>query len=189
MRRSLTPSTALTATGAAVSVLLLSACTTASDAPPGQPTISTISTIDTSTGSLSTGDGTVSAAEPHDDLEVTLGAVPSWDLAAQAEAGVAASTAVGAYVSGGTEEAWWARVAPLLSPVAQRAYAGTDPANVPGRQVEGASAAATDAGSAYLARVVVPTDAGDYEVLLSRTGAGAPWLVERFRVPEQEPRP
>jgi hypothetical protein len=59
----------------------------------------------------------------------------------------------------------------------QEAYAGTDPANVSGRQVAGPPAFAADPGSAYLARVVVPTDAGDYEVLLSRTGAGAPWLV------------
>jgi len=93
-------------------------------------------------------------------------------------------SAVTAYLSGDAEEAWWFEVAPLLSPVAQQAYAGTDPANVPGRVVSGPPTVTDAAGSAYLAEVVVPTDAGDYGVLLSRAAAGDPWLVERFRVPE-----
>ena len=166
-----------------MSALLLSGCAAAPGATPAPP-ITNVPTV-----SWPTGDGTVVDAEPHDDIEVPLEAVPSWDLTAQAEAGLAATTAVAAYVSGGTDDVWWTTVAPLLSPVAQQAYADTDPANIPGRQVEGPPAVALGSGSAHLARVVVPTDAGDYEVLLSRTGATASWLVERFHLPEQEPRP
>ena len=87
-----------------------------------------------------------------------------------------------AFVSDSDDAVWWTTVSPLLSPTAQQAYVATDPAEVPGSTVLG-SPVLLEAGSAYLARVLVPTDAGDYEVLLSRTEAGAPWLVERFGLP------
>ena len=38
--------------------------------------------------------------------------------------------------------------------------------------------AVQDGPSAYVATVVVGTDAGDYAVTLTRTAAGAPWLVQ-----------
>ena len=122
----------------------------------------------------------------HDDIRVTPGPVPTWDEAAIAAAGSSAEDAVVAFVSDSDDAVWWTTVSPLLSPTAQQAYVGTDPAEVPGSTVLG-SAVVLDAGSAYLARVLVPTDAGDYEVLLSRTDAGAPWLVERFGLPAAVP--
>jgi hypothetical protein len=74
---------------------------------------------------------------------------------------------------------WWAELAPLLSPAAALAYEGTDPAEVPARLVTG-PAWAGDSPSSFLATVFVPTDAGDYAVLMVREGSGAPWLVERI---------
>ena len=79
-------------------------------------------------------------------------------------------------------DSWWADLEPALSAQAAADYAGTDPAAVPARAVTG-TAVLVDDSSAYLASVEVPTDAGAYEVLLSRAGAGAPWLVERLTPP------
>ncbi len=81
---------------------------------------------------------------------------------------------------------WWAELSPLLSPAAAEAYAGTDPVEVPAREVTG-PARTGDSPSAFLATVFVPTDAGEYAVLLVREGGGAPWLVERItQVPASE---
>ncbi|MFW3170911.1 hypothetical protein [Geodermatophilus sp. CPCC 206100] len=74
---------------------------------------------------------------------------------------------------------WWAGLSPLLSPTATTAYEATDPALVPASTVTGAPLP-TPAVSSYLSTVLVPTDAGEYAVLLVREGAGAPWLVERI---------
>jgi hypothetical protein len=74
---------------------------------------------------------------------------------------------------------WWAGLAPLLSPAATEAYLGTDPAEVPAHEVTG-PAWMGDSESAFLSLVFVPTDAGEYAVLLVREGGGAPWLVERI---------
>ena len=74
---------------------------------------------------------------------------------------------------------WWAELAPMLSPAATEAYLGTDPAEVPAHAVTG-PAWSGESPSAYLAMTFVPTDAGDYAVLLVRDGGGAPWLVERM---------
>lgn len=78
-----------------------------------------------------------------------------------------------------SEELWWAGLAPMLTPTARVAYEGTDPAEIPVREVTG-PAGTGPSPSPFLATVVVPTDAGEYAVLLVREGAGAPWLVERI---------
>lgn len=122
----------------------------------------------------------------HDDILVTPGPAPTWDEAAVVAAGRSAQDAVAAFVSDADDAVWWTTVSPLLSPTAQQAYVGTDPAEVPGSTVLDVPTV-LDAGSAYLARVLVPTDAGGYEVLLSRTEADAPWLVERFGLPASVP--
>jgi hypothetical protein len=76
-------------------------------------------------------------------------------------------------------ERWWAELRPLLSPAAIEAYSGTDPAEVPAREVTGPPWEG-ESPSAYLALTFVPTDVGDYAVLLVRDGGGAPWLAERI---------
>ena len=79
--------------------------------------------------------------------------------------------------------AWWAQLEPMFSPQAAADYTGTDPAQVPAHQVSG-PAVLVEQSSAYLATVAVPTDVGAYQVLLSRAGAGEPWLVERLSPPQ-----
>ncbi|MGY1638774.1 hypothetical protein ACI78V_19170 [Geodermatophilus sp. SYSU D00742] len=92
----------------------------------------------------------------------------------------AATTALTAFARPTVDPArWWTELQPLLSPAAAAAYEGTDPAAVPASAVTGPPRA-TPAVSGYLATVLVPTDAGEYAVLLVREGDGAPWLVERI---------
>jgi hypothetical protein len=76
-------------------------------------------------------------------------------------------------------ERWWAELRPLLSPAAIEAYSGTDPAEVPARAVTGPPWEG-ESPSTYLALTFVPTDVGDYAVLLVRNAGGAPWLAERI---------
>jgi hypothetical protein len=84
---------------------------------------------------------------------------------------------------------WWSELSPLLSPAAAMAYQGTDPLEVPASTVTGPARSGVSPSS-FLATVFVPTDAGEYAVLLVREGGGAPWLVERMTlVPAAPPGP
>ena len=79
--------------------------------------------------------------------------------------------------------AWFADLAPLLTPAARSAYVGTDPAEVPVRAVTGPGVA-EPSPSVFLAYVVVPTDVGVYRLLLSREGGDTGWLVETITAPD-----
>jgi hypothetical protein len=105
---------------------------------------------------------------------------PTDDPASEESAIAQATAAVTAFARPDLDpEAWWDGLAPLLSPAALEAYAGTDPAEVPASAVTGA-AWSGESPSSYLATVFVPTDVGEYAVLLVREGGGTPWLVERI---------
>jgi hypothetical protein len=107
-------------------------------------------------------------------------APPTEDDASQQAALDAATAAVTAFARPALDPAqWWTELAPLLSPAAAVAYEGTDPQAVPASAVTG-PARPTPSVSGYLSTVLVPTDAGEYAVLLVREGDGSPWLVERF---------
>jgi len=111
-------------------------------------------------------------------------AYPSSDDAGRRDAQAAAAAAMQAFARHDLPTPlWWAVLAPLLSPAAVQAYQGVDPAKVPAHQVTGGAYPTGDTGTPYLARVAVPTDAGDYVVLLSRAGQGQRWLVERLTPP------
>lgn len=110
---------------------------------------------------------------------------PTDDAASVDAASAVASAAVTAFARPDVDaDLWWAELSPLLSPAATTAYASTDPSLVPARAVTGPPRTG-ESPSSYLATVFVPTDAGEYAVLLVREGGGAPWLVERImRVPD-----
>lgn len=78
---------------------------------------------------------------------------------------------------------WWAELNPFLSNAARTAYEGTDPARVSATTVTGEGQLGPWE-SGYLATVTIPTDAGDYQVLLSRAGQYTPWTVEQLTPPE-----
>ena len=126
------------------------------------------------------------AATPSPDAGHRTGTFPAplphpTDDPASADSALALGTAaVTAFARPDVAPAlWWEELAPLLSPAAALAYEGTDPAEVPAHRVTGPAWAGVSPSS-FLATVFVPTDAGDYAVLMVREGSGAPWLVERI---------
>jgi hypothetical protein len=122
-------------------------------------------------------------APPPGDVDAALPTPPpaaTDDPASEQAALDAGAAAVTAFARPElTAEQWWSELQPLLTPAATEAYAGTDPAEVPARTVTGPPWRG-ESESSYLALTFVPTDAGDYAVLLVRDGGGAPWLVERI---------
>lgn len=79
---------------------------------------------------------------------------------------------------------WWAQMLPLLSQQGGVAYQGTDPSQIPVHQVTGGGVVLP--GSTEVSLIVqVPTDAGLYNITLTRPGTSAPWLADRIR-PAQE---
>jgi hypothetical protein len=120
------------------------------------------------------------ARQPDRDAGPPSFAYPSADAASRRAALDAATTTVTAFARPGeTPAAWWAGLSPLLSPAGAVAYLGTDPAEIPAHEVTGPASVGASP-SAFLATVFVPTDAGEYAVLLVRADAGAPWLAERI---------
>lgn len=77
---------------------------------------------------------------------------------------------------------WWAGVKPLLTRQGAVAYKGTDPTLIPAHEVTG-DPTLLPAQLENAQSVRVPSDIGVYEVWLSRSGPGAPWLVERVVPP------
>ncbi|GAB7191810.1 hypothetical protein NUM3379_25180 [Kineococcus sp. NUM-3379] len=111
------------------------------------------------------------------------GAEPVWDDASRAGAVRVAGDLLRAFARRDLPAGeWFDGISPMLSPVAAQDHLGTDPVNVPVGAVTG-EPVVTDSSSVWLARVSVPTDVGAYEVLLSRTGRGAPWFAERITPP------
>ena len=75
---------------------------------------------------------------------------------------------------------WWAQMLPLLSQQGGVAYEGTDPSQIPVHQVTGAGTVLPDSTEVSL-NVQLPTDAGLYNITLTRPDASAPWLADRIR--------
>ncbi|MBL5975503.1 MAG: hypothetical protein D3X82_17635 [Candidatus Leucobacter sulfamidivorax] len=109
---------------------------------------------------------------------------PSWEESDRAAAIVAAETAMRTYARPTiTQEEWWAGIEPLLNQQASLDYAYVQPQSIPATKVTGPGSI-TDDESALVVFVDVPTDAGTYNIILNRDGAGEPWLVARFVPPE-----
>lgn len=111
---------------------------------------------------------------------------PTWDAASRAAAVTSATEIMTAFARPTVDQgAWWRDLAPRLTPTARRLYATVDAANVPAQGVTG-PAKLVDDTTPYLAGVDVPTDAGVYRVLLTRSDANAPWLADQIR-PRETP--
>jgi hypothetical protein len=155
----------LTAAAALAAALVLGGCSSGAERaqPAPEPT-----------AAATTGPG-----DDHADLPTPL-PVPVDDADSQQAAFDAAIAALTAFARPDADPAqWWAELSPLLSPTAAVAYEGTSPDQVPASAVTGLPRP-TPAVSPYLSTVLVPTDAGEYAVLLVREGEGSPWLVERI---------
>jgi hypothetical protein len=119
-------------------------------------------------------------AGPRDELEASALPYPTDDPRSVQAALDTATTVMTAFARPDqTADAWWTALSPLLTPAAATAYSGTDPAEIPASTVTG-PAWLGESRSPFLATVFVPTDAGNYVVLLVREDAAAPWLAERI---------
>lgn len=85
-------------------------------------------------------------------------------------------------------EQWWALLAPNLTSAGQFAFEYTEPANVPVHQVTGDPSALEENWTTNGA-IAVPTDAGTYQVLLSRPTADSGWLVWDIVPPGRQQKP
>lgn len=155
-------------------LLTLSGCTGSSTDPTSESTIT--SSAASSAEPSSPPDIPVPAA---DDAEVV--AVPEASPDSQAAAIAAAEAVVTAFGQPTLPYPEWINgLYPLMTQTGAAAYEDTDPQNVPVHQVTGEPTVLD--GSTDVALIVeVPTDAGPYNVSLSRPSADAPWLADRIR--------
>ena len=164
-------------TAAATIAVLLAGCAAAGPGTSGSPSVSRSPAVEL--------DG---ANDAEEDLP-TLPPPPTWDAESREAAKKAGIRMMRDFARPRlSAQRWWGELEPLLSPAARTAYAGTDPASVPASAVTGPAVLlddtdGPDAASPWLAHVEVQTDVGRYVVLLSRTGDGSPWLVERLTPP------
>lgn len=125
----------------------------------------------------------VATAPPPTGMDADPTAVATGPAPGVVPPELVADAAVGEFTDHDPDPAhWWSQLSLRMATSAQaQAYAGTDPANVPGTTVLGAGVIEPSPSPA-LATVDVPTDAGTYRVLLSVSEAGT-WRVERFGLP------
>ena len=141
-----------------------SAMPNSSEAPPNRPT------------------GASASVSQNPDLR-SPGELTADDASAEA-ARAAATAGMAAFARPDLPyDQWWAGLEPLLSSQAAQAYRPVDPAQIPATEVTGeANLPAWD--TPRVARVGVPTDAGVYLVIVSRSEADPSWRVERLSPPE-----
>lgn len=151
-------------------VLGLAGCVTSDGAAPAP----------SGTGSATpTATNPVNPSPPFDDA--TVEPVPEAGSDSQAAAIDTAAKAVAAYARPDLSyDEWINGLYPYLSQAGAAAYEDTDPARVPVRQVTG-EGTILPASTEVALIVQVPTDAGPYNVSLSRTSPEAPWLADRIR--------
>jgi hypothetical protein len=116
---------------------------------------------------------------PVDDGEVT--AAPRASADSQVEAISAATKVMQAFARPQlSADTWWAQMLPLLSQQGGVAYQGTEPSQIPVHQVTGAGTVLPDSTEVSLI-VQLATDAGQYNVTLTRPDVFAPWLADQIR--------
>ena len=124
----------------------------------------------------------VNPTPPVDDA--TVEPVPEAGGVSQAAAIAAAENAVATFARPELPyQEWIDGLYPYLSQTGAAAYEDTDPARIPVHQVTG-SGTIRPASTEVALIVQVPTDAGLYNVSLSRPNAESPWLADRIRPAE-----
>lgn len=163
---------ALVAVVPLITALALTGCVGTTASP-------TVAPPSSSTSAPSTPSVTAVPGAPTDDASVLP--VPEAGTDSQADAITTAEKVVTTFGQTTLDATTWMNnMYPLLTQTGAAAYEGTDPAQVPVHQVTGAGTIL--GGSTEVALIVqVPTDAGLYNVSVSRPGASAPWLADRIR--------
>lgn len=139
-----------------------------SNAPSGSPTV--------------TSTNPVNPSPPVDDA--TVEPVPEAGEDSQATAIAAAEKAVTAFARPDLPyQQWIDGLYPYLTQTGAAAYEDTDPTRIPVHQVTGAGTI-LPASTEVALIVQVPTDAGPYNVSLSRPNDQSAWLADRIRPTE-----
>lgn len=160
--------TAATLAIAIATVTVLTSCINQSPHPSPSPT-----------KSLPAGLPSTAPTAPVDAGEVTAAPEASGD--SQQKAIVAATKVMQTFAQPQlSANKWWAQMLPLLSQQGGVAYEGTDPSQIPAHQVTGPGTVLPSSTEVSLI-VQLPTDAGLYNITLTRPGASAPWLADRIR--------
>lgn len=166
-----------------VALAVLAVATLCSCSAAGQTASSASPSEDNATTGASTSP-TPSQLLPVDGVAPGTHAPATWSEADRQEVVAAAEQALATFGRPQLPyDVWWAELEPLLSQKAAQDYANVDPANVPVQLITGPGKIVDDT-SAYVAQVAVPTNAGEYILLMMRKQGGDPWLVERFQPPE-----
>lgn len=122
---------------------------------------------------------------PGDPEKTRTPAVPPTADVDRTDATATAVTAMTFFVRRDVSaDQWISDLATYMTPQAAQDYRTVDPANVEATALTGA-AKTIPTDSAWLARVQVPTDAGAYLVVLSRTEEDPTWRVARITPPEK----
>jgi hypothetical protein len=113
--------------------------------------------------------------------DATAQPAPEASEGAQDSAVTAAEKVVRTYAQPNlSPDAWAQQMTPLLSQSGAVAYEGQDPTTIPATKVTG-KGKIVDGATDVALNVLVPTDAGEYNVALSRSGDSAPWLANEIR--------
>lgn len=123
-----------------------------------------------------------SEAPQHGGLEQdSPSPYPTWDAQRRDDATEAAETAMLAFARpNANQKAWWKRLGPLLTEDARQDYSYVDTAQIPVKKVTGPTEIVDD-DSSYVAKVRVPTNIGDYAVVV--TWKDGEWLVNELTPP------
>lgn len=164
---------ALTALAA---VLVCTACAPVSNTTPAEPPQSTSATAP---ATLSAGG---KSQAPGGTAPATLGI--AWDESSKAAALETATKAMTLYARPTvTDKVWIQELGQFLTAQATADYQYVDPANIPAKKITGPGKLTVDENNGFGCHVVIPTDAGDYDVQLLRSAADKPWQVNRFTPP------
>ncbi|MGT2464193.1 hypothetical protein [Sinomonas atrocyanea] len=105
--------------------------------------------------------------------------VPSWDAAGEQSAKDTASKAMALFARPRVDQRQWITdLAPMLSPAYRTEAEYINPARVPVSRVLSGPALQASPGDPMTVKAVFTTDAGEWVVLLHRTAAAQPWLVQ-----------
>lgn len=80
-------------------------------------------------------------------------------------------------------QAWWTDLAPYLTQRARQDYAYVQPSAITATSVTAAGYIAAEP-SPLLVHVGIPTDSGDYMLIVARVDGASPWQIARITPPE-----
>lgn len=157
---------------AAAGAALALACAACGPAAPTGQTAPAPTPVPSPTASLSGSDHAQAQSTPP-------APVPSWDAAGEQSAKDTAAKAMALFARPRVDQRQWITdLAPMLSPAYRTEAEYINPARVPVSKVLSGPALKASAGDPMTVKAVFTTDAGEWVVLLHRTAAAQPWLVQ-----------